>query len=308
LRLRDIAVPASHDSGIDILTKRKGGVPYNTVTQSRPIYDQLKAGARVFDIRPVLRKGKFVTAHLHITCHTRGKNPCGKRTTIGGYGRTMQDIIDDINRFNAEYPGELIILNIGHDMTSSNNYQGFRPDEWQQFYDQMSQIRDLFQPSQDLPEHYDPSDLPISSFIQPSSRSTVLIRRGGKPGDSVATSTPSAYIFDHHWWIKGSWSETHNTRALIHDQLQKLAGWTRDNMFQSVWTLTQTGAMVIDVARIDHSILNLAKRARMVLYAHLWPVLRRGRYPNFIEIDDFKDAHVTALCMAINRVFANPDA
>ena len=307
LRLRDIAIPASHDSGIDTLSKRKGGVPYNTVTQSRPIYSQLRAGARVFDIRPVLRNGEFVTAHLHTTCHPRRKEPCQRRTAVGGYGRTIQEIINDINHFNAEYPGELIILNISHDMNASNNYNGFRPNEWQQFYDQISQITDLFKPTQYLHTEYDPSDLLISSFIQPGSHSTVLLRRGGNPADYISTTTPFAYVFDHHWWIQGSWSETRNTLFLIKDQLQKLAEWTRHDMFQAVWTLTQQGAMVINVGRTEHSILNLAKRARKTLYAHLWPALSSDRYPNIVEIDDFKDSHVTALCMAINRAFANPD-
>ena len=65
--------------------------------------------------------------------------------------------------------------------------------------------------------------------------------------------------------------------------------------------------MVINVGRTEHSILNLAKRARKILYAHLWPALSSHRYPNIVEIDDFKDSHVTALCMAINRAVANPD-
>ena len=165
--LRDIAIPASHNAGMSQLTRYYGGVAHNTQTQSVHVYQQLVYGARWFDIRPVLRKGKWYTNHLSAV------SGLGYQ---GAFGRTISNIIRDINRFTAENPGELIILDISHEMNRLKWKPRLTNEQWQQLYDLLYRgIDDLWMADlARLPD--DLSTVPIETFIQPGSRSAVLIR------------------------------------------------------------------------------------------------------------------------------------
>ncbi|KAH7407665.1 hypothetical protein BKA64DRAFT_775714 [Cadophora sp. MPI-SDFR-AT-0126] len=165
--LREIAMPASHDAGMSQVTRFYGGVAHNTQTQSVHIYQQLVYGTRWFDIRPVIRKEKWYTNHLSavpgLGCQ-------------GAFGRTIPDIIKDINRFTAENPGELIILELSHEMDRYKWKPRLTNDQWQKLYNLLySGIDDIWMADlASLPE--DLSTVPIKTFIQPGSKSAVLIR------------------------------------------------------------------------------------------------------------------------------------
>jgi len=165
--LREIAMPASHDAGMSQLIRYYGGVAHNTQTQSVHVYPQLVYGARWFDIRPVLRKGKWYTNHLSVV------SGLGYQ---GAFGRKIADIIKDINRFTAENPGELIILELSHEMNRFKWKPRLTNEQWQKLYDLLySGIDDLWMADLAcLPD--DLSTVPIETFIQPGSRSAVLIR------------------------------------------------------------------------------------------------------------------------------------
>jgi hypothetical protein len=176
--LREIAMPASHDAGMSQLTLWDGGVPHNTLTQSGNVYQQLVYGARCFDIRPVYSHGKFYTGHYSKIMASQA----------GGSGRSIDDIVKDINRFTSENPGELIILDLSHDMNRDKNYRSLAPTEWQKLFNFLKGINDLWGGSNKLPE--DLSTVPISAFITPGSKSAVLIRvpdRAPLPGNGFST-------------------------------------------------------------------------------------------------------------------------
>lgn len=163
--LREIALPASHDSGMSELTGANSGLEHNTLTQTYNVFQQLVFGVRVFDIRPVRYEGSFWTGHFSQ----------GPFRPIGSYGRSLNKIVADINSFNEKYPGELIILNISHEMNRDRGYLPFNNDDWQALYQILNQIKDLWTSSStDFP--YDLSTVPLSSFITPDSSSSVLIR------------------------------------------------------------------------------------------------------------------------------------
>jgi hypothetical protein len=162
--LREIAMPASHNSGMSKLNYHYGGVEHNTLTQSLGVYNQAENGARYFDIRPVLRKGKFYAGHFS---KLMGKH-------VGGIGSAMLDIVHDINGFNNAFPGELLILDISHDMNVDRDFRHFTEQEWQELYRVLDEIADLWAPgaywSRDL------SAVPLSTFITPGSRSATVVR------------------------------------------------------------------------------------------------------------------------------------
>src|SRR6185295_19822227 len=64
ITLTDITVPAAHDAGTYVQTICSVANSCNTQTQHLDISDQLKAGIRIFDIRPVLYNGEYYTQHF----------------------------------------------------------------------------------------------------------------------------------------------------------------------------------------------------------------------------------------------------
>ncbi|KAH6674529.1 hypothetical protein B0J14DRAFT_590175 [Halenospora varia] len=170
--MRDIAIPESHDAGASELTWQWMGIPHNTQTQAVHMYTQLLNGARWFDVRPVYYKGHWYTGHF---------SPSVGKNQIGATGRTIEHIINDINRFTSEHPGELIILDLTHDQNIDKWWAPLEPQEWQALYAELYKIKDLWIPTSDnLPD--DLTTVPISTFISPGSKSAVVIRiPGGAP-------------------------------------------------------------------------------------------------------------------------------
>jgi hypothetical protein len=166
--LREISMPASHNSGMSVFHYRTG-LPHNTITQSLDIYEQLVNGVRWLDIRPIFTwtepKG-FYTSGLSFSF---------VYDFMGALGMVLHEIVNHINRFTDDYPGELIILDITHDMNELIELHSFSPSMWLEFSEKVLQkIHDLWIPHPDLP--FDLSVLPLSTFITPGSKSAVLTR------------------------------------------------------------------------------------------------------------------------------------
>lgn len=106
-QLRHVVMPGSHDAGMGVWTNSYFGAPMNSQTQGLTIYEQLVAGARYFDLRvvQVLKfpggDPEYVAAHL---------NDEMSDFAVGETRESVQDIIDGINRFYKETPGEAIFL------------------------------------------------------------------------------------------------------------------------------------------------------------------------------------------------------
>ncbi len=88
-KLRHICMPGTHNSGMSVLRDATiGSIPRNTVAQLLNVHDQLEAGARFFDIRPILHKGQFYTGHYSEAAEF----------WFGGNGQSMAEVIEQINR------------------------------------------------------------------------------------------------------------------------------------------------------------------------------------------------------------------
>ncbi|KAG0652410.1 hypothetical protein D0Z07_1003 [Hyphodiscus hymeniophilus] len=177
--MRDISIPGSHDSGMSEVSYSWGGHPHNTQTQSTTIYHQLIDGARLFDIRPTYYNGRFYEGHF-----TRFGSGM-----VGGTGRKISDTVKDINLFTNQYPGELVILDISHEMDATKNFRGLSVKKWGKFFEEMSKLQALWIASSDIGD--DLSLLPISTFIAPGSQSAVLVRLpDGAPLPGQSSSLP----------------------------------------------------------------------------------------------------------------------
>lgn len=117
--LKDLVIPGSHDSGtfyldqemeigpdesstIQMLGSVFGKVAKSvihswSVTQSMTIYEQLLSGIRYLDLRVAYR-----AEDKHI------------RVLHGLYGWTIDQVLEEVNRFVAKYPKEIVILDFNH--------------------------------------------------------------------------------------------------------------------------------------------------------------------------------------------------
>jgi hypothetical protein len=159
-------MPLAHDAGASQISHSLNGpgTLHNTQTQSVPVYSQLVFGARVLDIRPMLYKDDWFTYHGSLSLGTMW----------GAMGQSIRGIVNDINRFTKDYPGELIILDITHDSNWVKNYKPFDEHDWYRFYEVLGLIEDLWVEKENL--QHDLSMEPLSVFITPGSKSAVLIR------------------------------------------------------------------------------------------------------------------------------------
>jgi hypothetical protein len=305
--IREISMPLSHDAGMSEVKSSPwfGGVWHNVCTQDAIVQEQLQYGARWFDIRPFNRDGNWLTGHFSTSL---GNNH------VGGAGRSINDIVDGINSFTSQHPGEFIVLEISHELSYDHAklYQWkdkFTHSEWMGLYDKLARINELWAPSEDVFNSL-PSDLttvPMSTFIKPGSRSAVIIRipDGAPPAIGINSN---AFIHENRLVWTGSFSDTRDPSNLRKDQLAKLTTdrASRDRPpHRSTWTITQKGTAVTDVAYWKSSIIGLSYLAHRVLLGDLWAHLTKDTYPNLIEIDNFHNSHVTAMCMAINDHYVN---
>ncbi|TAQ91414.1 hypothetical protein B7494_g258 [Chlorociboria aeruginascens] len=163
--MSEIAMLASHDSGMSQVYRSYGGVPHNTLTQTGDVLKQLELGARYLDIRPVHSNGYFYTGHFSRVMGSE----------MGCMGQTVRTIVRHVNEFTSRHPGELIILEISHDMDKNKHFKPMTPVIWQKLYRVLGGINDLWVPtSGDLPD--DLTKVPLSRFITPGSKSAVIIR------------------------------------------------------------------------------------------------------------------------------------
>ncbi|KAH8894659.1 exo-beta-1,3-glucanase [Thozetella sp. PMI_491] len=109
--VRHVIFPGTHDSGMSYISGKilSGGSSVNTQTQNLNMYDQLRCGARWFDLR---------IASIHQTTPNEGSYEFWAahvsdelaEVVLGNTGESLDDIISEINHFTAENPGELIFL------------------------------------------------------------------------------------------------------------------------------------------------------------------------------------------------------
>ncbi|KAK6510809.1 hypothetical protein TWF506_009904 [Arthrobotrys conoides] len=97
-------LPGTHDSGMDHSSwSTFHGTKNRTLNQAFGIGDQLRLGARWFDLRPMLLDGEWYAGH-------------GSHVAVGWQGATgvkLSEAISEINEFLDKYP-ELVVLQVSH--------------------------------------------------------------------------------------------------------------------------------------------------------------------------------------------------
>ncbi len=111
LTLKDIVIPGSHDAGMSVLTatggSQKGTInKCNTLTQSLSIEKQMKAGIRMFDLRPGVLKDTLYLKH--------SSSDCMEDAIGGGYGEKLLPVLAASKNFLQQNPSEFLIFSFSH--------------------------------------------------------------------------------------------------------------------------------------------------------------------------------------------------
>ncbi|KAG8414320.1 hypothetical protein J3459_014860 [Metarhizium acridum] len=111
-RMQHIVMPATHDSGMSRISGKIGsiGTEVNTQTQGLNIYNQLRAGARLFDLRVgSVHKVGSQDSYSFWTMHVNDELA---KVVIGNTGESLDDVVNEVNQFTAENPGEVIFFRV----------------------------------------------------------------------------------------------------------------------------------------------------------------------------------------------------
>ena len=244
--LKHIVVPGTHDSGMSTISHHILTAADSATTQTQGInmYNQLRAGARWFDLRVMSvhqttpNEGDYGFWASHVNDETA-------EVAIGNTGEGLTDIIDEINQFTEENPGEIIILRMKY-LIGIRKVPSLGPIYWtddiaDDFFTQMEKINnrcgglDAKTPFQNQPASYfmDRND---------GAGCVLIILDGRIPDDVKHESNPDGFYTSRNMGFNDHWSEMDVPEDMAEDQTSTWKGITRsnsdDNYLISQWLVT----------------------------------------------------------------------
>lgn len=304
--LRQLCVPASHDSGMSLVTsKTRLAAPTSIITQFNSVYDQLKNGIRYFDLRPVHHDGQWVSGHYTFV----DQSPIN--SWQGGDGESIQSIIDQVNRFTSDHQ-ELIVLSVSHVQILNDrglfspfqrdDFRAPNADEWKDLFDLFESFQQRWSKST-----HDLTKVPLKEFIGPSTgpwQSAVILIFD----DSVANLSNRAGMFPStSWpWDSSEWQkpETDRLQDFLKTQASSSSSSSQANdakpfSFSGCHTQSTTEAIASTLGQDDMSVLNLSEKPKNRVFTELFPACSEIVHPCSIAMDAIDSSDLTALCLAI---------
>lgn len=275
--LKQICMPGSHDAGMSTFDAGTIGAHFaNSQTQLLNFYDQLVAGSRYFDLRPVISGGEFKAGHYSEL----------EDIWLGGNGEKVSDIIKQVNDFTAKYK-ELVIINLSHTLDTDNDYKDLSQDQWNKLFDQLKGINNRF--TADKPGSHDFTGNTLGSFI--TDRASVFIFAQLPSGISLGDYANQGFFTQDNFPIYDSYSNSNDAETMKKDQLSKLKternlvaddAKRKDKFHIFSWTLTQQAE---DVLNFDKAIMNLAVSVYDPLFVDAFNAFTPESFPNVLYID-----------------------
>jgi hypothetical protein len=275
--LRHICMPGSHDAGMSTFKPGTIGANFaNTQTQYLDIAQQLLAGSRYFDLRPVLSNGQWVSGH-----YSALKNDV-QDFWVGGNGQAIVDIIRQINDFTAKYK-ELIIINLSHTLDTDNQYKDLSQTQWNALFDTLKGINNRYTVTN--PGNTDFTSKVLGDFI--TDRASVFIFAQLPSDITLGDYVNQGFYSTTNFPYYDQYSNTNDRTRMKSDQLAKIKA-NRDisagkNTFHVLsWLITQQPE---DVLNPDRAILNLAADAFDDLVSEGWNAFTPQSFPNVLFVD-----------------------
>lgn len=276
--LKMICMPGSHDAGISNFKPGTIGANFaNSQTQYLNFHDQLVAGSRYFDLRPVISAGKWVAGHYS---EVEGIG------WLGGNGQSLADIVKQVNDFTAKYK-ELVIINLSHTLDTDNDYKDLTQAQWNSLFDTLKGLNNRYTTTN--PGSTDFSNKVLNDFI--SSQASVFVFAQLPNGISLGTYANLGFYNQDNFPIYDSYSNTNSASTMQFDQLSKLkternlvstAAQRKDKFHILSWTLTQQAE---DVLNFEKAIMNLAVSVYDNLFVEAFNAFTPESFPNVLYID-----------------------
>ncbi|KAF3036046.1 hypothetical protein E8E12_004178 [Didymella heteroderae] len=279
--LKHICMPGSHDAGMGTFSPGTVGAHFaNTQTQYLDFKGQLIGGSRYFDLRPVLSGGKWVAGHYS------GLKVGEDDVWVGGNGQPVDDIIQQVNDFTAEYQ-ELIIINLSHTLDTDSDYKDLNQDQWNSLFDKLKGINNRY--TVNNPGDTDFSTKVLGDFI--TDRASVFVVAQLPSGIELGDYAKQGFFASNSFPFYDSYSNSNDLASMRDDQLKKLkdernittdSARRKDKFHILSWTLTQQPE---DVLNLDRAILNLNAAAFDDLVEKAWNAFTPESFPNVLFVD-----------------------
>jgi hypothetical protein len=279
--LKHICMPGSHDAGMSTFKPGSIGAHFaNTQTQYLDFYQQLMAGSRFFDLRPVLAGGQWVSGH-----YSALENDI-EDIWLGGNGQSIADIVRQINDFTSQYK-ELVIINLSHTLDTDNKYKDLSQDQWNNLFDTLKGINNRYTVTN--PGNTDFTSKVLGDFI--TDRASVFVFAQLPNGISLGDYANQGFYSSANFPYYDSYSNTNNRVTMKSDQLTKLkanrnivsdTGSRKDKFHVLSWLMTQQPE---DVLIFERAIMNLAVDVFDDLISEAWNAFTPESFPNVLFVD-----------------------
>ena len=308
--LRQLCMPASHDSAMFTITKSttlaaKGSI----LTQVLNIHDQLNVGIRWFDIRPV----RSTDNQWYVGHWTDTHSPLNWE---GGNGPLLKDVVNQVNDFCNNHQ-ELIILALSPDNTfiASGSYDDLHPasdGDWteilQLLCDDTNGLQHRWPATKSFTETGDLTKVPMGDFIGDASTAkpaVVIIVK-----DKIDVSQFNGCFNQKAWpWVSSPWESDKESNRLSDwlsaavDPLNPPYSYSLCHT-QSDQEAEETTAQEVVGGpsgwTTDSVLYNATDKARNFFY-ELYPSTTPSRFPAALAVNGIAYSQYAALAMAFNQ-------
>lgn len=318
--LSEVVLGRSHHAGSYVLSRREGiwANKGNTQTQTEDIYTQLRdGGVRVLDVRALAwwtwNKKEEVDEVEWYTVH--GGDSTGQINVgwQGAFQAKLDDIFEQINRFNDEFPGELVIVDFHKEAWDNwlldRTYRppaSMRSRGRRMLYDK---ILEGLEHRVDLPGG-DYSELTLRDLVG-DGKSGVLVRiseRWVELDDGYYPGPEEGFILSNELPVKTAWSDTKDVSTLRKEQREALIknrpGPTKEDREPRTGLDTQYIITLQGLDNVEGSIMVDARnKATPSLWRNFWRFFTVDHYPSWLSVDGIRGTEFKAYIMAMNKCF-----
>lgn len=315
-QLRHVVMPGSHDAGMSSISSLDSGWDglgnsADTQTQGLGLYNQLRVGSRWFDMRIVSTNGGgFWAAHV---------NDETSNAPVGATGQSLDDMIDDINRFTSESPGEVIIWWIRYMVDMNLNVPAgsgryWDDDKANDFYNSLEAINNRC-PDMSASTKFDL--LEAQTFLDKNDGAgCVLLMIDGRLQDGVTNQRTSSGIYQGPTYMDRDdfWANKGDTESNAAAEVAHMVGKTRDNGDSDDFAIMQWQVTPDLLTSLDYGLSTIAiLPTNPALYwdavnamtPEVWPTVILQDYIGYIHLNEgsFPDdlgSEIRVLCMGLN--------
>ncbi|PKH49388.1 hypothetical protein CXF68_01215 [Tenacibaculum sp. Bg11-29] len=297
-KIKELTLPASHDSGMSVITQSTSfSNNCNTQTQKYSFTEQLTAGVRYFDLRPIIGGGEFYTGH-----YTQGKIE-GEKFIVGSRGLLIDDFISQVNCFTEKHK-EMIIINVSHAYNTDNASRAeeweFNSSEWNRL---LNKFKLLNNRSKEKVNRL--SDKKLNQFT--GTKGVVLLFLTGLNvpvsdlSDGMYPVSKLGLVRKDKEDEKDKRKSTIDVNDMVEYQLDQMKKYYKNGLFKLSWTLTMQFQQALAASvhpKEAKSIQSYAEEAWREIDKGVLQ-MTKNIYPNLISID-FSDDILTEKCIALN--------